>query len=179
MILDTLAAEGVTASFGITGDFADDHPDLIRRMAREGHVVMNHSYTHASFTGASSSTVLLTAAARQADLRRADAVLAELVGHSTVPFWRPPYGDYDNGVLADAGAIGYTWTVMWTIDSLGWKGLSADEIVDRVLSRAEPGAIVAMHVGSQAQDGPALARVIDGLRDAGYSFVTVADALGG
>jgi peptidoglycan-N-acetylglucosamine deacetylase len=175
-ILDTLSAKGVQASFGITGAFADAHPGSVSRMAREGHVVINHSYTHKSFTGLSSSSVLLSRAERQADLARADAVLAPLIGHSTVPYWRPPYGDYDTGVLADVGAAGYAYTVMWTFDSLGWKGTTADQIVERVLDRAEPGAIIVMHVGSQSQDGPALARVIDGLRAMGYSFTTIANA---
>lgn len=176
-VLDTLAATKVQASFGITGAFAAAHPDRVRRMAQEGHVVMNHSDSHRSFTGTSSSDVLLTSAERQADLRRADAILAPLVGRSTVPYWRPPYGDYDAGVLADVGAIGYAHTVMWTFDSLGWRGLTADQIVERVLDRVEPGAIIVMHVGSQSQDGPALRRVIDGLRADGYRFTTVANAL--
>jgi peptidoglycan-N-acetylglucosamine deacetylase len=176
-ILDTLSAKGVQASFGITGAFAEAHPDAVRRMAREGHLVMNHSYTHTSFTGVSSTSVLLSRAERQADLARADAVLEPLIGHSTVPYWRPPYGDYDTGVLGDVGAAGYTYTVMWTFDSLGWKGLSAEQIVERVIDRAQPGAIIVMHVGSQSQDGPALADVIDGLRSAGYSFTTIANAV--
>jgi peptidoglycan/xylan/chitin deacetylase (PgdA/CDA1 family) len=177
-ILDTLSAFGVQASFGITGAFAAEHPDAIRRMANEGHVVMNHSYEHPSFTGTSSDDVVLTTAERQAELQRADEVIAPLIGHSTVPFWRPPYGDVDDSVLADVGAIGYATTVMWTIDSLGWKGLSEADIVARVLDRVEPGAIIVMHVGSQSLDGPALAAVITGLRDAGYSFTTIANAFG-
>jgi peptidoglycan/xylan/chitin deacetylase (PgdA/CDA1 family) len=177
LVLDTLAAKRVQASFGITGEFAEAHPDQVRRMAREGHVVMNHSYTHFSFTGVSSSEVLLTTGERQADLRRADGVLAPLIGATTTPYWRPPFGDYDAGVLDDVGAIGYRYTVMWTFDSLGWRGLSADEIVARVRDLAEPGAIIVMHVGSQSQDGPALGRVIDELRAMGYSFTTVANGL--
>ncbi|MFP5487983.1 MAG: polysaccharide deacetylase family protein [Acidimicrobiia bacterium] len=173
LVLDLLAEHGVIASFGITGDFARNHPDHVRRMAREGHVVMNHSDSHASFTGVSSNGVLLDTAARQADLRAADAVLAPLVGGSTVPFWRPPFGDYDASVLADVGAIGYGYTVMWTIDSLGWQGISSAEITSRVLDRAEPGAIVLMHVGSQSADAHALAAIVDGLRADGYSFTSV------
>jgi peptidoglycan-N-acetylglucosamine deacetylase len=177
LVLDTLSEKQVQASFGITGEFAEAHPDHVRRMAREGHVVMNHSHTHFSFTGVSSSEVLLTTSERQADLRRADGVLAPLVGTSTTPYWRPPFGDYDTSVLDDVGAIGYGYTVMWTFDSLGWRGLSADQIVTRVRDLAEPGAIIVMHVGSQSQDGPALGRVIDELRSMGYSFTTVANAL--
>jgi peptidoglycan/xylan/chitin deacetylase (PgdA/CDA1 family) len=172
-VLDVLADRGVIASFGITGEFAAAHPDHVERMAREGHVVINHSYTHASFTGTSSDEVLLTTDSRQADLGAADAVLEPLVGGTTRPFWRPPFGDYDAGVLADVGAAGYAFTVMWTFDSLGWRGTTADEIVARVLARAEPGAIVVMHVGSESQDAVALPAVIDELRDAGYAFTTV------
>ena len=172
-ILDVLAQYGVRASFGITGEFAEAHPDHIRRMAREGHVVINHSYSHFSFTGLSSTDVLLDRASRQDDLLRADAVLASLTGASSVPFWRPPFGDYDQSVLDDVGAIGYRYTVVWTIDSLGWRGLTAGEIVDRVLELAEPGAIVVMHVGSQSADADALPAILDGLVAAGYSFTTV------
>ncbi len=177
LILDTLGEKGVQASFGITGAFAEAQPERVRRMAREGHVVMNHSQTHFSFTGTSSPDVLLTTEERQTDLLRADAVLSSLTGATTTPYWRPPFGDYDAGVLDDVGAIGYAYTVMWSFDSLGWRGRSADEIVERVLDLAEPGAIVVMHVGSQSQDGPALGRVIDGLRSMGYTFTTVATAL--
>jgi peptidoglycan/xylan/chitin deacetylase (PgdA/CDA1 family) len=172
-ILDVLARYGVRASFGITGAFAEAHPDHIRRMAREGHVVINHSYSHFSFTGVSSTDVLLDRASRQDDLLRADAVLSSLTGASSAPFWRPPFGDYDQSVLDDVGAIGYRYTVLWTIDSLGWRGLTAGEIVDRVLDLVEPGAIVVMHVGSQSADADALPSILDGLVDAGYSFTTV------
>lgn len=176
LVLDLLSEHGVAASFGITGEFAGEHPDHVRRMAREGHVVMNHSNTHSSFTGVSSDDVLLDTASRQADLRAADDVLAPLIGRSTVPFWRPPYGDYDTSVLADVGAIGYGYTVMWTVDSLGWRGLSADEITARVVDAVEPGAIVVMHVGSQSADAQALGAIIAALRDDGYRFTTVANA---
>ena len=172
-ILDVLADRGVLASFGITGEFAADHPDHVARMAREGHVVMNHSNRHASFTGVSSDAVLTTTDDRQADLLAADAILAPLTGGTTRPFWRPPFGDYDAGVLADAGAIGYRFTIMWTFDSLGWQGTTSDQIVDRVLTEVEPGAIVVMHVGSESQDAAALPRIIDALRADGYTFTTV------
>ncbi len=176
-VLDVLDEEGILASFGITGTFAEAHPDEIRRLASDGHVVMNHSYAHRSFTGTSSADPLLDAHERQQDLERADAVLEPLVGASTTPFWRPPFGDYDDGVLRDVGAIGYAYTVMWTIDSLGWQGLTAEEITARVLDLCEPGAIVLMHVGSESADADALPAVIAGLRAAGYTFTTIPTAL--
>jgi peptidoglycan/xylan/chitin deacetylase (PgdA/CDA1 family) len=176
MVLDTLAAKGVVASFGITGEFAEAHPDSVRRMAREGHVVINHSYSHSSFTGFSSDDVLATADERQRDLLHADEVLSALTGSTTAPLWRPPFGDYDDGVLEHVGAIGFGFTVMWTIDSLGWQGISVDDIVARVLDRASPGAIVVMHVGSQSDDAFALAGTIDGLRAMGYEFTAISES---
>ena len=177
-VLDTLAAKGVAASFGITGAWADAHPAEVHRMAAEGHQVINHTYTHHSFTGASATNPILTTAGRQAELARAEATLSALIGCSTKPFWRPPYGDTNASVLADVGAAGYRYTIMWTVDSQGWKGLPAADIVTRVLSLASPGAILAFHVGSASQDALALAQIIDGLRAQGYTFTTLGDAYG-
>jgi peptidoglycan/xylan/chitin deacetylase (PgdA/CDA1 family) len=64
------------------------------------------------------------------------------------------------------------------VDSLGWKGASTQQIVQRCLDGAVPGAIYLFHVGSASQDGPALQDVIDGLRARGYSFATVAALIG-
>lgn len=176
-IVDTLDDRGVLASFGITGAVAQAYPEVVERIARRGHLVMSHSDTHRSFTGRSSGQQPLTRSARQADLCAADAALSALIGRSTMPYWRPPYGDVDASVLADAGAIGYSSTVLWTVDSLGWSGQRADAIVERVLGAAEPGAIILMHAGSHSQDGLALGRIIDGLRAEGYSFVTLDQGL--
>jgi peptidoglycan/xylan/chitin deacetylase (PgdA/CDA1 family) len=176
LILDTLSETGVTAAFGVTGEFAESHPDVVQRIAGEGHVIINHTYSHASFTGVSSTDVALSAEQRHDELTRADALVTALVGRGTIPFWRPPFGDYDTGVLDDVGAIGYRYTVMWTVDSLGWRGLSSDEIARRVVDLAAPGAIVLMHVGSQSADAQALPAVIDDLQSMGYTFVSISVA---
>jgi peptidoglycan/xylan/chitin deacetylase (PgdA/CDA1 family) len=65
--------------------------------------------------------------------------------------------------------------VLWTIDSLGWDARPPEEVVARVLGAAEPGAILLMHVGEASTDIDALPEIVDGLRDAGYGFATVAD----
>jgi peptidoglycan/xylan/chitin deacetylase (PgdA/CDA1 family) len=172
-ILDTLAANGIKATFGMTGRWAEQNPDLVRRMAREGHVIMNHTYDHRSFTGSSPGTAPLTQAERWDELDRAESIVRDLTGATTKPWFRPPYGDYDDSVNGDVGARGYAYNIMWTVDSLGWNGLSAAAITERCLSNAEPGAIYLLHVGSASQDAVALQSIIDGLRANGYSFATV------
>jgi peptidoglycan-N-acetylglucosamine deacetylase len=81
-------------------------------------------------------------------------------------------------VLRDVAAAGYGYTVMWTVDSLGWNKLPARSIVERCLSRAAPGAIYIFHVGAESQDAQALSAIVDGLRVRGLGFVTVEDLLG-
>jgi peptidoglycan/xylan/chitin deacetylase (PgdA/CDA1 family) len=176
-ILQTLSDAGIKASFSLTGEWAEAHPDLVRAIAAGGHLIMNHSYDHPSFTGLSTGAGPLSTQQRTDELDRADAVIRSITGKTTKPYFRPPYADFDGSVLCDIYADGYNYLVMWTVDTLGWNGASADQIVQTSLLRAKPGAIYIMHVGSQSQDAAALPRVIDGLRTQGYSFGTVADIL--
>jgi peptidoglycan/xylan/chitin deacetylase (PgdA/CDA1 family) len=172
-ILDRLAEDHVVAGFGITGVWARANPDLVRRMAADGHIVFNHTLDHRSFTGLSDSLGGLSAAARRAELDNADAIIAPLIGHSTRPFYRLPYGDDDQHVASDVAPDGYSRKVGWTVDSLGWRGLLAQDIVARCLKLAAPGAVYVLHVGRESQDGPALPQIIAGLRERGFAFARV------
>lgn len=172
-ILDTLAANGIRASFGLTGTWAVEHPSVVARMAREGHQLVNHSWSHPSFTGLSTGTEPLSVSERRSQLTKAEAAIASASGTAARPWFRPPYGDQDRSVLVDVGAAGYRYVAMWTIDSLGWKGLTAAQIAERCLAGAEPGAIYLFHVGSASADHAALQAIIDGLRAQGYGFATL------
>ena len=178
-ILDTLRRNGIRATFGITGRWAEANPSLLGRIAAEGHQIVNHSYDHPSFTGRSTGTAPLSRAARLDQLARADAAIVSATGASSKPWFRPPYGDEDASVRADVGSVGYRYELMWTVDSLGWKGIGADQIVERCLAQAVPGAIYLFHVGSASADHAALQRVIDGLRAQGYAFVTASALISG
>ena len=173
-VLDTLAAEHITASFGVTGQWAEANPALLRRMVADGHLLINHTYSHASFTGLSTGAQPLTRAQRWAELDRTEAIIERITGVSSRPYFRPPYGDLDASVLADVGARGYAVTAMWSVDSLGWNGLPGPQITDRVLRLATPGAILIFHVGEASADAQALPAIVGGLRTRGYDFVSVA-----
>ncbi len=176
-ILDTLAANGIHASFGMTGKWAEQNPDLLRRIVDEGHELINHTNGHASFTGGSTGKPPLTQAERWDELDRTEAAVQQIAGGTTKPYFRPPYGDYDDSVNGDVGARGYAYNIMWTVDSQGWTGLPAGNIIQRCLDLAEPGAIYVFHVGAASQDGRALQGIIDGLRAAGYEIGSVSDVL--
>ena len=151
---------------------------MVARIAADGHLIVNHTYDHRSFTGVSAKPAVASPAERRDQLDRTESALARLAGHSSRPWFRPPYGDYDGSVNADVGAAGYHYNVLWTVDSLGWQGLPADAIRARCLERAEPGAIYLFHVGAASQDAAALPAIIAGLKGDGYSFGTVAQVIG-
>jgi peptidoglycan/xylan/chitin deacetylase (PgdA/CDA1 family) len=164
-ILDILDAYGVKASFGVTGQWAINNPDLVRRMVGSGHTVMNHSWSHPSFTAISS-------AQRQDEIRRADEAIQQIAGVSTKPYFRPPYGNTNADIRADAAAVGHR-VILWNIDPQGWRGYSGQTITDHILSHASNGAVVLMH-STNAGDLAALGPSIEGLRSRGYRFVTIA-----
>ncbi len=177
-ILGTLRAQGVRASFFVTGDFARRYPDGVRAMAAAGHRVGNHSSTHPDFT-------TLRAAQQVDQLRVAESVIHPLTGTSTAPWFRFPFGASNSAALATVNGQGYA-AIGWTVDTLGWKGTSGGQsvasVVDRVLAGARSGEIVLLHVGANPDDGTtldadALPRIISELKARGYGFVTLDAAL--
>ena len=162
-ILDALAAAGVPATFFVTGQWAEAHPDWLQRMVADGHLIGTHSYDHPDFTKISDAAVV-------DQLNRSDAAITAATGHSAKPFVRPPFGANNARVNRILGEQGYRYDVLWTVDSGGWMGLRFDQIVKRVLDRAVPGAIVIFHE-SVAADLEALPWILAALRDRGYTFV--------
>lgn len=184
-ILDRLAAYGVRASFGITGQWADANPDLVRRMVDEGHMVFNHTWSHRSWTGRSTSPdpeepttwEALPSAERIDELNRTAETIRALVGYEVAPYWRPAYGDYDAAALADAAAAGHPVAVMWSCESFAWKGWAAPDIVYHCTTDMAPGDIILLHVDAEGADYDALPGLIEGLREQGFAFVTIDEIL--
>lgn len=176
-ILDLLQAEGITASFGIMGQWANENPDLLQRMIDEGHMLFNHSWTHASFTGLTTQTAPLTQEERWAELQLTEQAVLALSGYQLQPWFRPPYGDYDKQSLRDLAAIGYTNVLLWSCDTRDSLGATAQQILDTCIYTAQPGRIVLMHVGAQSEAYAALPEAIRYLREQGFSFVRADEIL--
>lgn len=173
-ILDLLHSRGITAAFGVTGQFAANYPALVQRMAREGHQVMNHSYTHRRFTD-------LTSSERVTELNRAEQTFNRL-GVSSAGWFRAPEGATNAGVDADLARSGYYLDVKWTIDSKGWMTnprSTVQTVIDAIFTSGQlrNGAIILMHVGALSVDYAALPGVLWGLRTRGYGFASPAQAL--
>lgn len=177
-ILRTLEHFHIRATFGMTGRWAEQNPDLVRRMTRDRDSIINHTYDHRSFTGLSTHSARLTGAQRAWELWKTEEIVSRLTGHTTRPFFRPPYGDYDGATLRQAGHLGYRYTVMWTVDSLGWEGISGGAILQRCTRLLAPGDIYLMHVGIQSRDALVLPVFIRELMAKRYRIVTIPQLLG-
>ncbi len=164
LILDVLQRHEAKATFFFIGAKIAAHRDIALAVAASGNEVGSHTQTHPMMTD-------LTPRQRERNLAKADAALA---GVAVRPAWfRPPYGDFDDAVAAQAQAHGLQ-TVLWTADSQDWKGIGADAIASRIIERLEPGAVLLMH-STKAASLAALPAILEEGQRQGYRFVTMSD----
>jgi len=178
-VLRTLKAEGVPATFFLTGRWARTFPGKTKRIAKGGYPLGNHTETHGKVPSMSNARL-------RSELRSTEKAIRAAAGRGTGPWFRFPYGSHTPRDIERLNDLGYA-CVQWTVDTAGWMGtsggMSVTSVVDRVVRALRPGAIVLMHVGEHPTDGStldadALPLIIDELRDRGYDFTTV-DALRG
>ncbi|MNO54425.1 Peptidoglycan-N-acetylglucosamine deacetylase [compost metagenome] len=172
-LLSILKKYNVKATFFVVGSRAKKHPDLVKRMIRDGHAIGNHSYNHPQF-------VKLEMNDFRTQIIRTENIIQTLAGYKP-RLIRPPYGDISEKQLKWAKNHGYT-LVNWNVDSLDWKGLSKNQVRNNILAHVGRGAIILQHGGG----GPgsnlqgtiqALPEVITIMRKRGYTFVTVPQLL--
>ncbi|MGC8667391.1 MAG: polysaccharide deacetylase family protein [Chthonomonadales bacterium] len=162
-LLAVLTREHVPATFFVIGRHATAHPDLIRKMAAAGMEIENHTYTHPNLT-------LLPERMVEEELMRTMAAVT-LAGAPRNKFFRPPGGNLDASVTRIAAKCGLT-PCLWTLDADALENGSPARLVEYVVQKAEPGAIILMHNG-RLTTVDALPAIISGLRAKGLGFVTV------
>ena len=174
-ILETLREHEVRTTFFLMGWWAERRPELVARIAEDGHEIASHGHEVFDLTSVSDVAVV-------ADLERADAVISGITGRTTRPLWSPSAGYRDARVRRLAASIGYR-PIYWTVDSGDWTvDATAERVRSRVLSNAVNGAIIVMHFESpRTADtvAPALPSIIDGLRDQGFRLVTITELVTG
>jgi peptidoglycan/xylan/chitin deacetylase (PgdA/CDA1 family) len=169
-VLEALAAHRARATFFLIGARAQEHPDLVERIASEGHEVGNHGYCERA-------SAALSCAAIDADLDRTHAALARF---GPVTLFRPGSGWVTPRVLRAAARHGYRCVLgsVYPHDPhVRWERY----IVWDVLRRVRPGAIVILHEGSEkrAHVARSLDRILSGLGRRGYDVTTVTELVEG
>jgi len=179
-ILDILKAKKVNATFFVIGENANEEPDLLRRVWREGNDIGSHTYTHPNIGE-------MPKAEAGFELNATERLLESELGVQPLLF-RPPYAEDvepetidDARVLQLATKLGYT-TISLHIDPGDWRRPGVQQIVDTTLQEADEGKgnVVLLHDsgGDRAQTIAALPQIIDGLRARGFKLVTMHELLG-
>ncbi|WHM38162.1 polysaccharide deacetylase family protein [Streptomyces sp. BPTC-684] len=163
-LLDILGREGVRATFFLVGDKpVHTYPDLVRRIAAQGHAIGNHTWTHPVLTGLPEAETLRQLALTQSALQRLTGVRPTLM--------RPPKGLTDARVTDAARALGLA-QILWNVTATDYHHTTTELVRKLVLERARPGGVVLLH-DVLKWTVPAVPGIITGLRAAGYTLVTV------
>lgn len=163
-LLDGLKERNVQATFFVTGEHAALHPEVIRRMAEEGHLIGNHTYSH----------IQLRSDNREAfkeELLRTNEILKQITGEEPL-YVRPPYGTWDKKLEKELSML----PVLWTIDPLDWCSDDAGCIAGNIIAKAGENDIILLHDYSKSSVEAAL-QVVDALQGQGYLFVTVEELM--
>ena len=169
-ILDILKKHNVPAAFFLVGNYMQTHPDLVRRMVSEGHIVGNHTMHHPDMSK------IADEAAFRKELEGVEALYKEITGQEMPKFYRPPQGVYSKNNLEMAQKLGYK-TVFWSLAYVDWNNdaqPTAEYAFSKLLPRSHNGMVVLLHSTSKTN-----AQILDELltkwENMGYTFAPVAD----
>ncbi|MEH7120561.1 polysaccharide deacetylase family protein [Neobacillus vireti] len=177
-ILDILDKNHIKGTFFIIGENAMKHPELVKKMYKDGHVIGNHTFTHPDVAS-------ITPFQTKMELNANQRLFQEITGHSMTLF-RPPYvAGAEPRTRSElvpiwrAQDMGYTM-VGELIDSDDWQRLSSHEIVKRIVDQLPEGNIILLHEsgGDRSNTVKALPIIIKELKKRGYTFTTVAGLMG-
>ena len=163
-LLDGLKERGVKATFFLIGENADKNPEIVKRMAEEGHLIGNHTYHHVELTK-------VTEKEARSELADTNAVIVRITGKEP-EYMRPPFGAWQRKLEQEIQML----PVLWTIDPLDWTTENQDEIVNKVVTEAEENDIILLHDCYKSSIEAGL-RIVDILQEEGFVFVTVDELL--
>ncbi len=183
-LLATLDDLNVCATFFLTGIFLDNAPDAAWIIHEAGHDLGNHSRSHPHFSKLAAHQMQDQLISLEERVRQ--SATKKNIELSTRPFWRAPYGDRDQRILHATAQIGFQ-SIGWTIDSRDWYSdppATVDTVFEEVCvkpfqknpGKALDGAIVLMHLAAEPTNA-ALKKIVPFLREKGYTFATLEEAL--
>jgi peptidoglycan-N-acetylglucosamine deacetylase len=176
-LLEVLARHDVHATFFMIGRYVQQRPDLAQEVARAGHVIGNHTFTHPLL-------IFESAARTRSEMVECRAALTDAVGeHSNL--FRPPFGGRRPATMRIARELGLE-TIMWNVTGYDWNAPSAAEIESKVVRHMRGGDVILLHDGGHRAMGADRGRTViatDNLirrwKDQGHEFVTIAKMMRG
>lgn len=166
-ILNILDEYQARATFFLVGFWIDQFPGDLQEIYKRGHEIGSHSLTHPDMTTCTDEEI-------QKELDETAKKIAAVTGKSPVLF-RAPYGAYDNRFMEIAEAKGYK-VIQWDVDSLDWKEITAEQIVERVVRNVKEGSIVLFHNNAQ-HVATYLPQILEKLKSDGYEIVPIGELI--
>lgn len=166
-ILNTLDDYNVKLTFFMVGEWVDKYPESLKKIHNSGHEIANHSDGHKHVNK-------LDLQENIEEIQNCSNKIKEVIGIGT-NLYRGPYGEYNNTVIEAANATKHQ-TIQWNIDSLDYKGLTKEEMWNRIEKKIQPGSIILMHSGAE-NTADALPYIIEKLINMKYEIVKVSDLI--
>lgn len=166
-VLEILKKEQVPATFFVVGRNVNAHPQLLRKIAEEGHTVGNHSWNHPQLNKMNVAEV-------SKQISSTNEAIQKVIGKKPTLF-RPPYGAFNQMVLGEVKKNNMK-VILWSVDTRDWDHRTKDEIMEVFHKQISPGGIILQHdAGNEGlkETVNALPHMIQELKRQGYRFVTV------
>lgn len=173
LVLDILKKHHAHASFFILGKRAENHPEIVKRISKEGHEIANHSYSHADFNRINKAAMLQ-------EIQTTNRIIHFITGKK--PLWFRPPGGFLSYQLVEICRKENLTIAYWTYqqDSKDWRpGVGAQQIANHIIKRIKPGQIIILHDGAPngMQTAQATDILLDDLEKQSYRCVTMSELM--
>ncbi len=165
-MLKTLKKHKVKATFFIDGAWAEKNVELVKMIKEEGHEIGSHGYNHPNMSRLSNEEI-------RNQLTKTNNILKSIVDEKPM-YFAPPAGNYTDSVVKVADELEME-TILWTVDTIDWQNPTKQALLNRVLTKVEPGTMILMHPKEVTKD--ALDELILKIKDKNYKIGTVGKLL--
>lgn len=166
-ILATLDKYNVKITFFMVGDWVDKYPEAVKKISDAGHEIANHSDNHKHVN-------TLSYEDNVKEILNCSNKIKAITGKETT-LYRGPYGEYNNSVIKAANDNAHQM-IQWSIDTLDYNGLDAEQMWDRLKNKIDNGSIILMHNGTE-YTSIALGKIIENIQQKEFEIVTVSDLI--
>lgn len=166
-ILKQLKKEQVRATFFVSGEWAERHPEIVEKIVKDEHELGMLGYRYKSYLNQEINQV-------RKDLIYAKEIFRKL-GYEDITLLRPPNGHFNKEIIQLADGLGYN-VVHWNINPNDWENPGKVAIIDHVMKRTDNGDILLLHASDSAkQTAEALQTILPGLQNKGFHFVAISE----
>ncbi|WP_242655740.1 polysaccharide deacetylase family protein [Paramaledivibacter caminithermalis] len=166
-MLDILKKHDIKITFFVSGRWAKNNPDMLKKIDEQGHEIGNHGYGHRMHSK-------LGIEDNKIEIEKTHNIVKDILGKDMY-YFAPPAGDFNDITLKVASECGYK-TILWNIDTIDWrKDSTSDKIIKRVLGKPLKSSIVLMH--PKKETVKALDYMIEAIKEKNIKIGTVSDVL--